>query len=43
METSLENEARIKEVFKAAIVEALDERKDFQTLVGERYSLGDAV
>ena len=29
METSLENEARIKEVFKAAIVEALDERKGF--------------
>lgn len=28
METVLENEARIKEIFKTAIVEVLEERKD---------------
>lgn len=28
METVLENEAKIKEMFKAAIVETLEERKD---------------
>lgn len=28
METVLENEARMKEIFKAAIIEALEERKD---------------
>ena len=28
METVLENEARIKEVFKIAVMEALEERKD---------------
>lgn len=28
METVLENEAKIKEVFKVAVMEALEERKD---------------
>ena len=47
METVLENEARIKEVFKAAIVEALDERKDlFKDLyreVTEDIALAKAI
>lgn len=47
MEIVLENEAKIKEVFKAAIIEALDERKDlFKDLfreVTEDIALAKAI